>query len=211
MAFVVRRLVVAMVLLAAGTLAARADDATALRDNVLAAMAATSSFVMDVANPQGIYGSATVQTQLGRAKVQGSGGPHTLTLYAIGGYVYQQFDGSAWQRRKLPGGSAMLIAPLSATATLTPQPDARDPAGETFGAFRAVTTLPIPGVGTIPNVTMDCTYDKATLLLHTCSSQYATLTFHNYNDPKNVVELPAEAKNAAELAPLDGTGFSGGK
>jgi len=211
MAFVVRRLVAVVVLLAAGTLAARADDGTALRGNVLGAMAATSSFVMDVANPQGIYGSAIVQTQLGRAKVQGSAGPHTLLLYALGGYEYQQIDGSAWQRRKLPAGATMLIAPLGATATVTPQPDTRDASGEMFGAFRAVTTLPIPGVGTIPNVTMDCTYDKATLLLHICASQYATLTFHNYDDPKNVVELPAEAKNAAELAPLDGTGFSGGK
>ncbi len=189
---------------------ARADDGTGLRANVLMALAGTTSFVVDLANPQGIYGSAVVQTQSGRTKVQGSAGPHSLTLYAVGGYEYQQIDGSAWQRRKLPAMNALLISPLSATATVTPKPDERD-GGVVYGAFTAVTSLPVPGIGTIPNVSMDCTYDKATMLLHVCTSQYATLTFHNYNDPKNVVELPADAKNAAELAPLDGTGFTGGK
>ena len=211
MNFVLRRIVsvAAMVAVCAGS--AGADDGSGLRANVLMALAATTSFVMDLTNPQGIYGSAVVQTQTGRTKVQGSAGPHSLVLYAVGGYEYQQIDGSAWQRRKLPAMGALVIAPLSATATVTPKADQRDPSGVVYGAFNALTSLPVPGLGTIPNVSMDCTYDKSTMLLHVCTSQYATLTFHNYNDPKNVVELPAEAKNATELAPLDGTGFSQGK
>jgi hypothetical protein len=203
-------MVVALVCVCAA--AARADGrGSALRTTVLAAMTATSSFVMDVANPQGIYGSVVVLTQSGRAKIAGSGGNHTLTVFVQDGYAYQQFDGSAWQRRKLPPGAATLIAPISSAASVTAQPDVHDASGATFGAFEALTSLPIPGVGTIPNVTLDCTYDKSTLLLHACASQYATLTFHNYNDPKNVVDLPADAKSAIELAPLDATGFSAGK
>ncbi len=188
---------------------ARADDGTALRTSVLTAMAATSSFAVDLQNPQGIMGTAVVQTQLGRTKVQGSGGPHTLLLYVVGGYEYEQFDGSSWQRRKLPAGGLTVIAPLAPNATVTAKPDARDSSGETFGAFSAITSFPIPGMGTIPNVALDCTYDKSTMLLHVCTSQYATLSFHNYNDPKNVVELPADAKSATELPPLGGTGSQG--
>ena len=198
-----RHLVTASVIAALCCGTARADDGASLRTSVLSALAATTSFAVDLSNPQGITGNAIVQTQLGRTKVQGSAGPHTLVLYAVGDEEYQQIDGSAWQRRKIPGGGALVIAPLSASAAVTAQPDTRDAAGMTFGAFRAVTTLPIPGLGTIPNVTMDCTYDKATKLLHVCTSQYATLSFHNYNDPKNVVELPAAAHDAAELPPLD--------
>jgi hypothetical protein len=183
---------------------ARADDGTALRASVLGALAGTTSFQVDISNPQGITGNAIVLTQLGRTKVQGSAGPHTLVLYAADGEVYQQIDGAPWQRRKLPGGSALLIAPLTAAATFRPEPDVHDPSGMTAGAFQAVTSLPIPGVGTIPNVTLECTYDKATMLPRTCSSQYATLAFHNYNDPKNVVDVPPAALSATELAPLDG-------
>jgi hypothetical protein len=211
MGFAVRRLVAVMALVTMSAGAARAADVSALRASILAAMTATGSFVMDVANPQGIYGSAIVQTQAGRAKISGSAGEHTLTVYAVNGYEYQQIDGSAWQRRKLPAGAAMLVAPLTGAVSITPQPDARDASGTTFGAFEALTSLPVPGIGTTPNVTLDCTYDKTTMLLHVCTSQYATLTFHNYNDPKNVVELPAQAKDAPELAPLDAGGFSTGR
>jgi hypothetical protein len=189
-----RRLVVAVAIAALCCGRARADDGAALRSAVLGALAATTSFALDLSNPQGITGSAIVLTQLGRAKVQGSAGPHTLVLYAVGDEEYQQIDGSAWQRRSLPAAAAsLLIAPLGASASVSAQPDVRDASGMVFGAFRAITALPIPGIGTIPNVTMDCTYDKATLLLHVCTSQYATLTFHNYNDPKNTVDLPADA------------------
>jgi hypothetical protein len=164
-----------------------------LRTRLVAALAATTSFQIDVTNPQGITGTIVFQTQPARAKVQGSGGPHTLLLYAVGGYAYQQFDGSAWQRHKLPPGG-LSISPLAQAANVTPEADKHDASGATFGAFSATTSLPIPSVGTIPNVTLDCTYDKATLLLHDCTSQYGELTFHNYNDPKNVVDLPAEAQ-----------------
>ncbi len=208
---VVRNLVSGMLVAALCGSVARADDGSALRTSVLTAMAATTSFALDLSNPQGITGNAIVQTQLGRTKVQGSAGPHSLVVYAYDSYEYQQIDGSSWQRRKLPSGAVMLIAPLSASATVSAEPDVRDSSGMTFGALRAVTSLPIPGVGTIPNVTMDCTYDKATMLLHVCTSQYATLTFHNSNDPKNVVDLPAQARGAEELPPLDGSAFSGGK
>ncbi len=174
-------------------------------------MAATTSFDVDVTNPQGITGFAVVQTQLGRTKVQGSGGPHTLLLYAMGGYIYQQLDGAAWQRRKWPGSGGAVIPPLGISPVVTPEADTRDSGGMSYGAFSAVTTLPIPGVGSIPNVSMECTYDKATLLLHACTSQYATFAFRNYNDPKNVFELPSEAKNATELSPLTGAGLPQGK
>jgi hypothetical protein len=205
-----RHLATVMVIAALCGGSARADDGTALRASVLAALAATTSFVVDLSNPQGITGTAVVLTQLGRTKVQGSAGPHSLALYAADGEEYQQIDGSPWQRRKLPGASALLIAPLAGAASFAPQPDVRDPSGMTYGAFRAVTTLPIPGLGTIPNVTMDCTYDKATMLPHVCTSQYATLSFHNYNDPKNAVDVPADALAGAELPALD-LGAGGGK
>jgi hypothetical protein len=204
MASLARLLATVMVIAALRGGTARADDGGALRAGVLGALAATTSFAVDISNPQGITGSAIVLTQLRRTKVQGSAGPHTLALYTAGGEVYQQIDGAPWQRRKLPGGSSLLIAPLAGAPTFVPQPDVRDPSGMTFGAFRAVTSLPIPGVGTIPNVTLDCTYDKATMLPHVCASQYATLSFHNYNDPNNVVEVPADARGATELPPLDG-------
>jgi hypothetical protein len=201
------RLAVLVTLAACCTATASADDGTALRAKLVAALAATTSFQVDVSNPQGITGTIVFETQRGRAKVQGSGGPHTLLLYAVGGYAYQQFDGSAWQRRKLPPGG-LSISPLAQAASVTPEADKRDAAGATFGAFSATASLPIPSVGTIPNVALDCTYDKATLLLHDCTSQYGEFAFHNYNDPKNVVELPSEAKTATD-APLTAAGAVG--
>jgi hypothetical protein len=174
-------------------------------------MAATSSLVVDVSNPQGINGTAIFEPQLGRAKVQGSGGPHTLLVYAIGNEIYQRFDGSAWQRRKLPAAVGSIFAPLGVAPAITPQADTRDASGMTYGALSAVTTLPIPGIGSIPNVQLECTYDKATMLLHVCTCQYATFTFHNYNDPKNAIDVPPEAKSAPESAPLGGAGFPPGK
>jgi hypothetical protein len=185
------------------------DAGVALRTNVLTALAGTSSFEIDVTNPQGITGTITYLPQSGRVKVQGSGGPHTLVLYAVGDYEYQQYDGSSWQRRKLPPGG-LVISPLAATATVVPEPDKKTAAGEAVGAFSATTSLAVPGIGTIPNVAMDCTYDKATLLLRTCTSQLATFVFTRYNDPKIVVDLPPDTKNATELPPLVG-GMTQGK
>jgi hypothetical protein len=202
------RLAVLVTMAACCTATAAAQDGAALRANLVAALAATTSFQIDVTNPQGIMGTVVVQTQLGRAKVQGSGGPHTVSIYAVSGYEYQQFDGGAWQRRKLPPGG-LAISPFAAAAAVTPEADKRDASGATFGAFTATTSLPIPGIGTIPNVALECTYDKATLLLHDCTSQYGEFAFHNYNDPKNVVELPADAKTATELPPLTAAGAQG--
>ncbi len=178
------------------------DPGVSLRTNVLGALARTTSFQIDVTNPQGITGTITYLTRSGRVKVQGSGGPHTLVLYAIGDYEYQQYDGSSWQRRKLPPGG-LVISPLAATATVVPEAD-KTVGGETLGAFAATTSLPIPGVGTVPNVALECTYDKLTMLLRTCSGPLATFAFVHYNDPKNSVDLPADAKNATELPPLVG-------
>jgi hypothetical protein len=203
MAIVFRRLAAILALALAVPCAARADDGTNLRANVLTAMAATQSFVVDLSNPQGISGNAVVITRLGSTKVQGSAGPHSLLLYAIGAEAYMQIDGGAWQRRAVPAGFGMSLLPLAQAASVTPQADGRDGSG----TFAVVAPLPIPGIGTIPNVATTCTYDKSTMRLRTCANQYATLTFHGYDDPKNAVELPPDARNATELPPLDASGL----
>jgi hypothetical protein len=183
---------------------AGADDGSSVRDGILAAMAATTSFAVDVVNPQGIVGTAVVLPKLGEAKVQGSAGPQTLLAFVTGGAIYTQFNGGAWQRQAIPADATALVVPLTHAASITPGPDQRDRSGATFGAFTAFTSLSIPGLGTIPNVALDCTYDKLTMLLHACTCQYAAFTFRDYNDPKNVVALPDDVRNAAPVAGSQG-------
>ena len=195
----------------AGT--ASADDLPAVTAQIRSASAALSSFVieMSIAGTTGVSSRITyVRPQ--RMKDVVTLGTMSVESYFIDGTVYIHTPMNGWQ--KISADSAhtaaqsMNIADALKSAKVRYLPDRREN-GVTVGVFQVDSKLPsmtstLPGIHpanapTAAPQTTTCTFDKATHLLRTCSSSLVTMTYSNFNDPANVVELPPEAKNAVPL------------
>jgi hypothetical protein len=85
---------------------------------------------------------------------------------------------------------------LSDKMHVTIAPDVTD-GGVTYGAITTqIDTAMIPGAPAVGPQTLTCTYDKQTYLMHSCTNGVFTETMSGYNDPANVVTVPADALNA---------------
>ncbi len=120
-----------------------------------------------------------------------------MEMFVVDGFMYQSINGSRWERRPLPDPrSAVHLGPaFGDPGTVTPLPD-RVENGLTYGAFTESPPASVPSSGLM---TFTCTYDKSNGWLHACESPLGTMTYGGYNDPGNVVELPAAAKDAIDL------------
>jgi hypothetical protein len=209
----------------------RADDsALAILSKMSAAQVALTSFVMTTtAATSGVTSVATVvrtpsktpgEAYSGVAtKVETAVGSITIDTYIVDSTMYLSMNGSPWQKKALTAEqfktfTGSLIDGFKTNPPVaTLQPDRVD-GGVTYGDVRIAAPTPaslasMPGMP--KTLTLECMYDKATYLMHECDAEQFTMTFSNFNDPANVVVLPAAAANATPLMmPLPGEKPPGG-
>ena len=204
----------AAALLAGASVAAAADttpDAAAIRAKVTAAQGSVTSFHLVVTGP-GMSGVGTVVTKPMLMHLEMASGPAIIDMYLDasaknGVTMYQQIGkGGRWTAMVLPGGAALqktlatMLPAVREKSTVVAAPDVVE-GGVTYGAFSVETpTASIPGAPTASPMTMTCTYDKTTYLVHSCSNGIVTQTFSAYNDPANVVTIPPDARSAPTTA-----------
>ena len=182
-------------------LSARADDAAGLRQKLVAGLAGVSSMRIVMTLPGGtasaVVRPAGTDHRTFSVHMQMRGPTMAMELYVVDGYMYQSINGSRWERRPLPDPmSAVHLGPaFGDPGNVTPLPD-RVEDGVSYGAFSESPPAALSSSGLM---TFTCTYDKSSGRLHACDSPLGTMTYGGYNDPANVVELPAAAKDAIDL------------
>jgi hypothetical protein len=200
MRFVIAVVVVGLTM--AGRLSA-ADDPAAIQAKMKAAQAAVQSFRMQISAP-GTAGVATVFNNPKRMHMQLSSGPLTIEMYIADGYAYQNIGNTGWKKQLLPAGAALvdIQRAFDGKTVFAVAPDVTD-GGVTYGAITMqLAAAPVPGAPAAPPLTITCSYDKQSYLMHACGSTYATETFSGYDDPANVVTLPPELTTATDAGPM---------
>jgi hypothetical protein len=198
------RCVIAVVVLSLA-MAARlsaADDAAAIQAKMKAAQAAVQSFRMQISAP-GTTGIATIFNNPKRMHMRMASGPMTVEMYIADGYVYQNIANTGWKKQLLPAGAALvdIQRAFDGNTAFSVAPDVTD-GGVTYGAITLqLSAAPVPGAPPAPPLTITCSYDKQSYLMHACTSTYATETFSGYDDPANVVTLPPELATAIDTGP----------
>ena len=184
--------------------AAEADGAS-LAAAVVKAAATVSSFRMTLSGAQNIS-STIVVVRPDRVKIDMSFGPSKTQSVVIGSTSYVRVNGGTWLVSKMQNAkdfAEKLSATLAKQTTYTPLPDRRE-SGVTYGAFSSTSgsdVMAAAGAATTATtpVTMQCTYDKTTYLMHVCTLQPPgapfpmTLTYSAWNDPANTVDVPSDA------------------
>jgi len=205
---------------------APADDAATIYKKITAATNAQTSFQMTLtmaamgmttvatvvrpaSSAGGMSPGSTAMAPTGAMKASTAAAAMTMDVYLVNGALYMSINGGKWQKRSvdpetLKAQLSSIISQGGETPTLTLEPD-RTSGAFTFGAIRIVTATPkslaaMPGAS--GTTTLECTYDKASYLLHECDTDQLSIVYEKYNDPSNVVTLPPDAANATELPPL---------
>jgi len=184
---------------------ARADDADTFA-KIEAAQAALKSFQMTTT----IAGlnAPTVATFVKPSafKQTMSMGSMSMMMYMVDSVMYVQINGGEWQKRAFDAKA--IVSQLGISLPKTPS---RAIIADTIEGATTYGTLQydIPPVSmsngtTTPQQKMTCSFDKVTYLLHTCMIAQVSLAYGKFNDPSNVVELPAAAKNATKELTLPG-------
>jgi hypothetical protein len=189
-------------LVTTGPLAAE-GDLSVVHGQMRSAMAAVQSFRMQITAP-GATGVATVMTKPMRLHMQMASGPLTIEMYSADGYLYQNIAKSGWKKQRLPDGAAVIDVQraLDGSTTFAPAADVVD-GGVSYGALAmTIPVATIPGAPAGAPITLTCSYDKKTLLMHACSTPLATETFSGYNDPANDVTLPPDLASAVDAGPV---------
>jgi hypothetical protein len=127
-----------------------------------------------------------------------------MEMYLVGAFAYQRVGTSDWQKRSLPPDRALvdIQGELVDATQLTSIPDVVD-GGVTYGAVRlSSNTASVPGAPNVGPLTLTCTYNKTTFLLHACTSPAITESFDAYNDPVNVVTLPDALSALPDAGPI---------
>jgi len=201
----------ALAIALAGT--ARADDSALVTAKICSAAASVSSFVMQmsVTGTTGVSSRMTFVRPL-RMKNVITFGTMSTESYLVDGIVYIHSPLIGWQKMSVGEAKAaaqsMNIADALKSAKVSYLPD-RQEDGTDVGVFQVESQLPGMGGTLLANrpastaapatQTMTCSFDKSTYRMRSCANSMMTMTYSNYNDPANVVELPAEAKNAVPL------------
>ncbi len=143
-------------------------------------------------------------------------GPVTMETIVVGTASYSRVNGGAWlvsQIGNRENFAKQLMSSFANQSTSTVLPDEVD-AGVTYGAFSTTMAAPLAMPGSGPTaatgapLTVHCSYDKVTYLPHACKMEGSgapfsfTMTYSAWNDPGNVVDVPADAPApAASAAP----------
>lgn len=185
--------------------AGAADDAVAVQAAMKTAQHNVQSFRLDLSSPAaGMTGTGIVTNAPKRMHLQVASGPMVIEMYLADGYLYQRIGSSAWQKRSVPDGKALLdiSAMFNEKVHAELAPDLVD-AGATYGAIvLEVDTATIPGAPSVGPMKLTCAYDKTTYLVHTCTNQFFSEKLYDYNDPSNAVTLPPALATAVDAGPL---------
>ncbi len=194
-------------LLSICSLPARAaqDEGSRVAAAVAKAAADVTSFRMTLSGAQNIS-STMVVVRPDRVRSDMSFGPMKTESVVIGSTSYVRINGGTWLVSKIQNAmdfAKQFATTLAKQTTYTPLPD-RQESGVTYGAFSSTTDsgmMAAAGTATASStpMTMECTYDKVTYLMHVCTLAPPgapfpmTLTYSAWNDPANVVDVPADA------------------
>jgi hypothetical protein len=180
-----------------------ADDVAAITANLAAAAASINSFVleMQVTGTTGVGGSMTFVRPM-RMKSEFVIGAMAVQTYFVDDVFYMHLPSNGWQKTTLEASHlppvSMNLADSLSRAKVTVLSD-RQENGATVGVIRVDTQIP-NSVGTpmMPSGPQHivCSYDKQSFRLRICTNDIMTMTYTRYNDPRNSVVLPPDAKNA---------------
>jgi len=94
-----------------------------------------------------------------------------------------------------------MVRALTDAVHMTVGPDVTED-GVTYGELLVVTDAGmLPGT-TTPSMNLTCRYEKKTFLMHDCKTDIFTERFTGYDDPANVIVLPADAAAAVDGGPV---------
>ena len=160
--------------LAALSAPARADDLSTVRAKVAAAMQGAKSFVVTTTASTGFTVTLTfvAPDRYHSALVYGGG---TRDIVLVGPVAYVSADGGQTYRKTDTPPSVL---------------DDKVVAGKTWGRFATT------AAGPEKDQHLNCTYDKKTYRLNDCVNEGFSLVFSRYDDPANVVAIPALASPA---------------
>jgi hypothetical protein len=174
-----------LALLAALPAAARADDAATVRARIAAAMQAAKSYVITTTASTG-FSVTTTFVAPDRFHSSLAYGGTTRDVVLIGPVAYVSDDGHPYQKVQTPPGIVAAQSQLRDVPVDQVLAD-KTVGGKSWGRF--VTT----SAGPQKDQRLTCTFDKATYRINECSNEGMTLTFSRYDDPQNVVAVPAGA------------------
>ncbi len=182
----------AVLVVATAAQAVAADDPSVLSAKVDQAIGAAGSYHVSVTGPSGLAVDI-IEVGHDRLRVQSTVGGTTTESLVIGTAMYFHGASTPWAAAAVPPVKRPrknLLYMASPDSKLEPLAD-RTEGAVTYGAFGSLAI----GNGGIPG-TMECTYDKATYLPHTCAVVLQALptplrvTYDRWNDPANVIEPP---------------------
>jgi hypothetical protein len=175
--------------------AARADATAGVQTKIDRALKSAKSFVVSTQFPAQEYASTLVYVAPDRSRLAVAIAANTTDVVTIGSTSYGSKNGAPFERAAVVADPNARVAPLGSVKVGAIRADVTID-GVAYGAFD--TTLPL---GTA--VTLTCAYDKKSFRLARCVNDDVTRTYGGYDDPRNVVEPPADYIEAPE-APKDG-------
>jgi len=180
------RLALVAVLSACAAVPALADDKSDLQAKVSAALKHAKSFTATTLLVGLGVSTTTMYVAPDRTKTSVALAGSTRDIVTVGGTAYVSVNGAPYEKRTLSPAQAATLTAVTDVSVSAIVPDV-SAGGTTYGAFETV-------AGAAPTaVTLTCTYDKKTYLLVKCSSDSLVQMFGNYDDPKNVIDVPKEA------------------
>jgi len=178
-----------LALLAAGPVAARADDLASLRVKVQNAMHAAKSFVVTTTASTGFNVTMTFAApDRYHSTLAYNGQNRDVVLVGPVAYVS---DGAAYRKVDAPPEVVAAQGQLRDVPVDQVLPD-KTASGRTWGQFATTSAGPQKDQHLV------CTYDKKTYRINDCSNEGLTLIFSRYDDPANIVTIPG---NLATPAP----------
>jgi hypothetical protein len=180
------RLALVGVMLASAAIPARADDKSDLQAKIAAAAKGVKSVVMTTVISQ-IGATTTVVFVAPDRTHTAFSAPviGTRDAVTIGDTSYVSTAGGPYTKSNVPGGAAQLRN-LTDVTVVDIQPDITT-AGVTYGQYTTTITAMDRSVNLV------CAYDKKTYLRTTCGNEFIVVKFTNYNDPRNIIDVPKGA------------------
>jgi hypothetical protein len=177
-----------LALLAAGPVAARADDLATVRVKVSSAMRAAKSFVVTTTAATGFSVTMTFAApDRYHSTLAYNGQGRDVVLVGPVAYVS---DGGPYRKTDAPPEVVAAESQLREVPVDQVLPD-KSASGRTWGQFATTSA------GPQKDQHLTCTYDKKTYRIVDCSNEGMTLTFSHYDDPANIVTIPTNLATAA--------------
>jgi len=180
---IVRPTLLAAMLAGAAAAPAQADTTADLQTKIDAAMTHAKSFVVTTLYPAQAYSSTLVYVAPDRSRVAVAIAANTTDVVTVGNTSYSSKNGAPFEKADVSAEAGQRLKSIGSTKVTALHADVAL-GGTRYGAFE--TTLPLGA-----DVTLTCTYDKKSFRLARCANDDVTETYSNYDDPKNVVEIPS--------------------